>query len=204
MSYFKAWALHLAPCVIFSSIQYRASSIEHPVSSRQPPETRDQRQHPWTSPAINAYIIMLPGISIFPMDAGLWDSKVGRCRCLKSGAPCTEKAVFFLRWKKWRIPSQISKIENKHIKKLQNSLNWLEIFNYWTAAPAGKILVCNGQSRCQNFVIQLKINFRLWLVLQVEPFLLNQKKTLLGGVPNRVSRRWEWRKGGNFIPMVYL
>ena len=98
-----------------SSIQHRVSSIEHRVSSIEHPETKIP--HPWTSPAINAYIIMLPGISIFPMDAGLWDSKVGRCRCLKSGAPCTEKTVFFLRWKKWRIPRQVSKIENKHIKQ---------------------------------------------------------------------------------------
>ena len=98
-----------------SSIQHRVSSIEHRLSSHQKPET--SMPHPWTSPAINAYIITSPGISIFPMDAGLWDLKVGRCRCLKSGAPCMEKTAFFLRWKKWRILSQISKIENKHIKQ---------------------------------------------------------------------------------------
>jgi len=32
--------------------------------------------------------------------------------------------------------------------------------------------------------------------------MIFEKKTLLGGVPNRVSRRWEWRKGGNFIPFA--
>ena len=97
-----------ALCTSCFSLQHIVSL---PVTSNQQPETRYQQpgptnQKPTTSiqqpapcppPATNACTILSPGIRHYPMDVGLWVSKVGCCRVLKFGAPCRAKTASYLK-----------------------------------------------------------------------------------------------------------